>query len=92
MYSLVLARGLFLKRFPSLVKILPNRTYVDGSKHRVADVAVGDKEDGLDEAEEEELERVDLPDENAKGDENCGGTETSFQHSTISNCERQEGL
>ena len=74
------------------VKILPNRTYVDGSKHRVADVAVGDKEDGLDEAEEEELERVDLPDENAKGDENRGGTETSLQHSTILNCERQEGL
>lgn len=73
------------------VKILPDRTYVDGSKHRVSDVAVGDKEDGLYEAEEEKLERVDLPDENAKGDKNCGGTETSFQHSTTLNCECQEG-
>ena len=62
-------------------EILPNRTYIDGSKHRVADVAVGDEEDGLDEAEEEQLERVDLADENSKGDENCRGTETSFQHS-----------
>ena len=74
------------------VKILPNRTYVDSTKHRVADVAVGDKEDGLDEAEEEKLERVDLPDENAKGDQNRGGTETSFQHSTILNCECQDGF
>ena len=72
------------------VKILPDRTYINGSKHRVADVAVGDKEDGLDEAEEEKLERVDLPNENAKGDQNRGGTETSFQHSTILNCECQE--
>ena len=62
-------------------EILPNRTYIDGSKHRVADVAVGDEEDGLDEAEEEQLERVDLADENSKGDENCRGTETSFKHS-----------
>ena len=41
-------------------------------------MAVGDKEDGLDEAEEEKLERVDLPNENSKGDQNRGGTETSF--------------
>ena len=44
-------------------------------------MAVGDKEDGLDEAEEEELEGVDLADEHTKGDQNCRGTKASFQHS-----------
>ena len=44
-------------------------------------MAVGDEEDGLDEAEEEQVERVDLADENSKSDENCRCTETSFQHS-----------
>ena len=69
---------------------MPNRTYIDGPKHRIADVTVGDKEDGLDEAEEEKLEWVDLADEDAKGDQNCRGTETAFQHSRnqIVNIER----
>ena len=60
---------------------MPNHTYIDGSEHRIADVAVGDKEDGLDEAKEEKLEGVDLANEDSKGDQNCRGTETSFQHS-----------
>ena len=69
---------------------MPNRTYIDGPKHRISNVTVGDKEDGLDEAEEEKLEWVDLANEDAKGDQNCRGTETAFQHSRnqIVNIER----
>ena len=64
------------------VKIVPNHTYIDGSEHRISNVAVGDKEDGLDEAKEEKLEGVDLANEDSKGDQNCRSTETSFQHSS----------
>ena len=61
--------------------IILNHTYIHRSKHRIANMTVCNKEHGLNEAEDKELERVDLADENPKGDEDCGSAETSFQNS-----------
>ena len=39
------------------------------------------RDSGLNEAEDEELERVDLADEDSEADKNCGCTQTSLKHS-----------
>ena len=44
-------------------------------------MAVDDEKDGLNEANDEQLQRIDLADEYSKGDKNSGGTEASLQHS-----------
>ena len=61
--------------------IILNHTYIHRSKHRISNMTVCNKEHGLNEAEDEELERVDLADEDSEADKNCGSTQTSLKHS-----------
>ena len=51
----------------------------------VADVAVDDEEDGLDESEDEELEGVHLPQQHAERDQHRRGAKAALQHSKDGN-------
>ena len=57
-------------------------TCVNGPEDRVANVTVDGEEDGLYEAEYEELERVDLAQQHAEGDQYRCRAQPALQNST----------
>ena len=56
------------------------RTHIHCTENNVSDVHVDDVEDGLQDAHHQQLEGVQLPDDDAEGDQDAGGGQTTLQH------------
>ena len=62
------------------VNSVMRRTHIHCTENNVSDVHVDDVEDGLQDAHHQQLEGVQLPDDDAEGDQDAGGGQTTLQH------------